>query len=97
MQLDEIPVVFVSPAEPPQPEGSKQCPDPNGRYRDARNCSVFHVCVNGSPIKFDCPLGTVYSEVIMHQPRPYLWLAAADGDVFGKKIVLLLFIQRGRV
>ncbi|XP_011695548.1 PREDICTED: pollen-specific leucine-rich repeat extensin-like protein 2 [Wasmannia auropunctata] len=51
-------------AKPPLPAGSKLCPDPNGRYRSASNCSEFYVCAAGKPVKFYCPLGLVYSDVL---------------------------------
>ncbi|XP_012223801.2 uncharacterized protein [Linepithema humile] len=54
---------------PPTPKpalatGSKQCPDPNGRYRSSTNCSEFYICVGGKPIKFGCPRGLVYSDLL---------------------------------
>ncbi|XP_011883205.1 PREDICTED: COPII coat assembly protein SEC16 [Vollenhovia emeryi] len=50
--------------KPPLPAGSKLCPDPNGRYRSSTNCSEFYVCAAGKPIKFYCPLGLVYSDIL---------------------------------
>ncbi|XP_011164140.2 histone-lysine N-methyltransferase SETD1A [Solenopsis invicta] len=50
--------------KPPLPAGSKICPDPNGRYRSSTNCSEFYVCAAGKPIKFYCPLGLVYSDIL---------------------------------
>ncbi|XP_012535979.1 protein transport protein SEC31 [Monomorium pharaonis] len=50
--------------KPPLPAGSKLCPDPNGRYRSSTNCSEFYVCAAGKPIKFNCPLGLVYSDIL---------------------------------
>ncbi|KAJ8682739.1 hypothetical protein QAD02_018531 [Eretmocerus hayati] len=41
---------------------SKRCPEPNGWYRNPTNCSEFYVCVNGNPVKFNCPEGLAYSE-----------------------------------
>ncbi|XP_076182927.1 uncharacterized protein LOC143154823 [Ptiloglossa arizonensis] len=50
--------------KPPLPIGSKSCPDLNGRYRSATNCSEFYVCVFGRPVKFSCPRGLVYNDVL---------------------------------
>ncbi|XP_024872361.1 DNA-directed RNA polymerase II subunit RPB1-like [Temnothorax curvispinosus] len=50
--------------KPALPAGSKLCPDPNGRYRSSTNCSEFYVCAAGKPIKFYCPLGLVYSDIL---------------------------------
>ncbi|XP_043275177.1 uncharacterized protein [Venturia canescens] len=50
--------------KPPLPAGSKRCPDLNGRYRSATNCSEFYVCLSGSPIKFNCPPGLVYNDAV---------------------------------
>ncbi|KAL0119568.1 hypothetical protein PUN28_007784 [Cardiocondyla obscurior] len=50
--------------KPPLPAGSKLCPDPNGRYRSSSNCSEFYVCAAGKPVKFYCPLGLVYSDIL---------------------------------
>ncbi|KZC09154.1 Peritrophin-1, partial [Dufourea novaeangliae] len=57
--------------KPPLPNGSTLCPDPNGRYRSATNCSEFYVCVFGKPIKFSCPRGLVYNDVLNVCDYPY--------------------------
>ncbi|XP_076276874.1 uncharacterized protein LOC143207169 [Lasioglossum baleicum] len=57
--------------KPPLPNGSKLCPDPNGRYRSATNCSEFYVCVFGKPVKFSCPRGLVYNDVVNVCDYPY--------------------------
>lgn len=44
-------------------DGSKLCPEPNGHYRSATNCSEFYVCLYKKPIKFGCPRGLVYNDV----------------------------------
>ncbi|CAL1689397.1 unnamed protein product [Lasius platythorax] len=57
--------------KPPLPPGSKHCPDPNGRYRSSTNCSEFYVCVAGRPIKFSCPHGLVYNDILNVCDYPY--------------------------
>ncbi|XP_076755931.1 uncharacterized protein LOC143426377 [Xylocopa sonorina] len=57
--------------KPSLPEGSRLCPEPNGRYRSATNCSEFYVCVYRKPIKFGCPLGLVYNDVLSVCDYPY--------------------------
>nr|XP_034182773.1 leucine-rich repeat extensin-like protein 5 isoform X1 [Osmia lignaria] len=57
--------------KPPMPPGSKLCPEPNGRYRSATNCSEFFVCVYRKPIKFACPRGLVYNDVLSVCDYPY--------------------------
>ncbi|XP_012146562.1 uncharacterized protein LOC100879494 isoform X2 [Megachile rotundata] len=56
---------------PPMPPGSKLCPEPNGRYRSATNCSEFYVCVYRKPIKFGCPRGLVYNDLLGVCDYPY--------------------------
>ncbi|XP_076626723.1 uncharacterized protein LOC143344495 [Colletes latitarsis] len=50
--------------KPSLPTGSKLCPESNGRYRSATNCSEFYVCVFGRPVKFGCPRGLVYNDLL---------------------------------
>ncbi|OAD52428.1 putative chitinase 3 [Eufriesea mexicana] len=57
--------------KPPLPDGSKLCPEPNGRYRSATNCSEFYVCVYRKPIKFGCPRGLVYNDILGVCDYPY--------------------------
>ncbi|XP_032677842.1 probable chitinase 10 [Odontomachus brunneus] len=57
--------------KPPLPPGTKMCPDPNGRYRSSTNCSEFYVCLTGRPIKFSCPRGLVYNDVVDVCDYPY--------------------------
>jgi Chitin binding Peritrophin-A domain. len=39
------------------------CPSLYGAYRSTESCSVFIVCVSGTPVKFDCPEGLNYNDV----------------------------------
>lgn len=57
--------------KPSLPPGSKQCPDPNGRYRSSTNCSEFYVCVAGRPTKFSCPRSLVYNDILNVCDYPY--------------------------
>ncbi|XP_050457095.1 uncharacterized protein LOC126854422 [Cataglyphis hispanica] len=57
--------------KPPLPPGSKQCPDPNGRYRSSTNCSEFYVCVAGRPTKFSCLRSLVYNDILNVCDYPY--------------------------
>ncbi|XP_053987300.1 uncharacterized protein LOC128880836 [Hylaeus volcanicus] len=57
--------------KPPIANGSELCPDPNGRYRSATNCSEFYVCVFGRPVKFSCPRGLVYNDLLNVCDYPY--------------------------
>lgn len=60
-------VIFFLPFSlfpgPSLTDGSKLCPEPNGHYRSATNCSEFYVCLYKKPIKFGCPRGLVYNDV----------------------------------
>ncbi|CAK9833032.1 Probable chitinase 10 [Anthophora retusa] len=57
--------------KPSLPSETEPCPDPNGRYRSATNCSEFYVCVYRKPIKFSCPRGLVYNELLGVCDYPY--------------------------
>ncbi|XP_023713845.1 calcium-binding protein P-like [Cryptotermes secundus] len=60
------------PAEKPAPLADKgACPSPFGTYRSAASCSVFIVCVSGTPVKFDCPQGLNYNDEIGVCDYPY--------------------------
>ncbi|XP_072745738.1 uncharacterized protein [Anoplolepis gracilipes] len=57
--------------KPPLPPGSKQCPDPNERYRSSTNCSEFYICVAGKPTQFSCPHSLVYNDILGVCDYPY--------------------------
>ncbi|XP_031776375.1 uncharacterized protein LOC100866250 [Apis florea] len=62
------------PMPTPRPsltDGSKLCPEPNGHYRSATNCSEFYVCLYKKPIKFGCPRGLVYNDQLGVCDYPY--------------------------
>ncbi|KAG9432945.1 hypothetical protein HZU67_04911 [Apis mellifera carnica] len=62
------------PVPTPRPsltDGSKLCPEPNGHYRSATNCSEFYVCLYKKPIKFGCPRGLVYNDQLGVCDYPY--------------------------
>ncbi|XP_050472093.1 uncharacterized protein LOC126864617 [Bombus huntii] len=62
------------PMPTPRPSltsGTKLCPEPNGRYRSATNCSEFYVCVYKKPIKFGCPHDLVYNDILGVCDYPY--------------------------
>ncbi|XP_033323125.2 uncharacterized protein LOC117218688 [Megalopta genalis] len=61
----------VPTPKPPMQNGTQLCPDPNGRYRSATNCSEFYVCVFGKPVKFSCPRGLVYNDLLGVCDYPY--------------------------
>ncbi|PVD31175.1 hypothetical protein C0Q70_06587 [Pomacea canaliculata] len=58
-----------------------RCPQPEGFYPDAQNCSIFYHCVKSKPYHHECGSGTVYSTT----KGVCVWPDSDDDDNNGKK------------